>query len=205
MSKKRERESKVEASDIDPAASAVEALLFQRAESNPTDNKPSSSKRSKSNTKQEDVAPVSTAIGSPEDLGPHPAALAPTSALRHCDGFDVVRKGSRGRGRQLMVLPGALGLGNGGVGGVGGGAGRLGTLKNVASSCPVLYVEFPQVWLTMYRAVLLLLHYCCMCRVLFWHVLWVLSTTPNSTPEHFQSKIATITDSSTVRSRKRDA
>lgn len=162
MSKKREREAKLEVDDVDSDAKAAEDLLFQRVESKPTD-KPSSSKRSKSSTKKQaplaataavdnnagtstdDVAPSGTDVDSPDDLGRHPDAIAPSSSLRHCNGFDVVRKGSRGRGRQLMVLPGALGLGSGGAGGVGGGAGRLGTLKNVTSTCPVLYVEFPQV------------------------------------------------------------
>lgn len=64
-------------------------------------------------------------------------AMAPTSALRSCDGFDIVRKGGRGRGRQLMVLPGMLGLGAAG--------GRIGTLKDVTSASPTLYVEFPEV------------------------------------------------------------
>lgn len=73
----------------------------------------------------------------------HPAAIAPSSALRQCDGFDVVRKGARGRGRQLMVLPGALGLGNGGSGG------RLGSLNIATPASPVLFVEFPQVCCTL--------------------------------------------------------
>lgn len=172
MSKKRDRQAKVEDDDIDPDAKAAEDLLFQRVEPKPTD-KSSSSKRSKSSTKQEaplaataavdnnagtsseDVAPAGTGTEIPADPGRHPDAIAPTSSLRHCDGFDVVRKGSRGRGRQLMVLPGALGLGSGGAGGVGGGAGRLGTLKNATSASPVLYVEFPQVWLIIYHAVFL--------------------------------------------------
>eukprot|EP00903_Cladosiphon_okamuranus_P011396 g10739.t1 len=68
----------------------------------------------------------------------HPAAIAPSSALRQCDGFDVVRKGAKGRGRQLMVLPGALGLGNGGS------VGRIGSLNIATPASPVLYVEFPQ-------------------------------------------------------------
>ncbi|CAN0000796.1 unnamed protein product, partial [Laminaria digitata] len=66
-----------------------------------------------------------------------------SSALRHCDGFDVVRKGSRGRGRQLMVLPGTLGLGGGSAGGTA--AVKLGTLNTASPGCPVLYVEFPEV------------------------------------------------------------
>lgn len=79
----------------------------------------------------------------------HPAAIAPSSALRQCDGFDVVRKGARGRGRQLMVLPGALGLGNGGSGG------RIGALNIATPASPVLYVEFPEVWnvQTMYNSI----------------------------------------------------
>lgn len=94
---------------------------------------------------------TSAALAGPTN-GKHPAAIRPSSALRHCDGFDVVRKGSRGRGRQLMVLPGALGLGGGGAGGTA--AVKLGTLSTATPGCPVLYVEFPEVrvsgWLVLY-------------------------------------------------------
>lgn len=83
------------------------------------------------------AGPGAAATGSAGEY--HPAAIAPSSALRQCDGFDVVRKGARGRGRQLMVLPGALGLGSGGSGG------RLGALNVATPASPVLYVEFPQV------------------------------------------------------------
>lgn len=84
----------------------------------------------------------SAAAAASAKLQYHTAAIAPSSVLRQCDGFDVVRKGARGRGRQLMVLPGTLGLGNGGSGG------KLGALNNATSARPVLYVEFPEVGTT---------------------------------------------------------
>lgn len=171
MSKKRERQAKQEGDD-GPAITPAEAALFQLASDVDDTNK--SVKRIKStdfkspagstgagdgsssnnnddnnneqNNSTDKDALLATEMGPPVSPltelanGAHPAAIAPSSALRHCDGFDVVRKGSRGRGRQLMVLPGALGVGGGG-----GGGGRLGTLKNVTSRCPVLYIDFPEV------------------------------------------------------------
>lgn len=161
MSKKRERAKTNLDGDgagdtIQDQDDGAESLLFQVAPSSEADTPSSSSssrklssKRSKSSIADDDAASAAPAAGAGTDSAPaaasaaskyHPAAIAPSSALRQCDGFDVVRKGSRGRGRQLMVLPGALGLGNGGSGG------RLGTLNNATPSRPVLYVEFPEVW-----------------------------------------------------------
>lgn len=170
MSKKRER-GPHPGGDGDTDVSSAEALLFQLASDTEDISAGKPSKRSKTassklagsagnddndcNETQGGDAPKPTADGStPSDPtgvvanGKHPVAIAPSSALRHCNGFDVVRKGSRGRGRQLMVLPGALGLGSGG-GGSSGGSGstsaRLGTLNIATPTRPVLYVEFPEV------------------------------------------------------------
>lgn len=157
MSKKRERSAKKGESGGGggPDPSTAEDLLFHLAsDTPPTEGK--ASKRSKPSNANDDgdedgatvsaeavAASDSTTAANPNANanGRHPAAIAPSSGLRHCDGFDVVRKGSRGRGRQLMVLPGALGMGSGGAGG-----GKLGKLKDATSACPVLYVEFPEVW-----------------------------------------------------------
>lgn len=139
----------------------AESLLFEIAAAPDGTNTSSSSKnnkRSKSsatnkgNAKDDDEMTAAGAEGAGSELTAavaatksqrqqyHPAAITPSSALRECNRFDIMRKGARGRGRQLMVLPGALGLGNGGSGGT------LGALKNATSACPVLYVEFPEVW-----------------------------------------------------------
>lgn len=154
MGKKREREENSVNGDGGGDADhddVAESLLFEIAPSAP-DGKPGS-KRSKSRpspppqdskgSADEHATAESTAVLGSETADSasayHPAAIAPSSALRQCDGFDVVRKGTRGRGRQLMVLPGALGLGNGGSGG------KLGTLNVAKPANPVLYVEFPEV------------------------------------------------------------
>ncbi len=154
MGKKREREENSVSGDGGDAHhdDGAEGLLFEIAPAAP-DSKPGS-KRSKSRPSPpppqdaKGSADEHATVGSTAESGSaaaasasayHPAAIAPSSALRQCDGFDVVRKGARGRGRQLMVLPGALGLGNGGSGG------KLGTLNIVKPSDPVLYVEFPEV------------------------------------------------------------
>ena len=158
MGKKREREEATidrdGDGDRDPDQGA-EVLMFEIVASDQTNNKPAGSKRSKSSSAQPPpqgsngtVGEGAGAAGASAEAyaaatrsasGYHPAAIAPSSALRQCDGFDVVRKGARGRGRQLMVLPGALGLGNGGSGG------RIGALNIATPANPVLYVEFPQV------------------------------------------------------------
>ncbi|CAM9250417.1 unnamed protein product, partial [Choristocarpus tenellus] len=65
----------------------------------------------------------------------HPAALHPGKSLRRCDGFDIMRKGSRNKDKRLVMLPGTLGLANGG---------KLGTLKDITAACPTLYFEFPE-------------------------------------------------------------
>lgn len=122
----------------------------KRSKNNPTNPRSTTSQDSNGNANDGDGDDVDAAVGAGDaDSGAmaasksqqyHPAAIAASSALRQCDGFDVVRKGARGRGRQLMVLPGALGLGNGGSGG------KLGMLNNATPARPVLYVEFPEVW-----------------------------------------------------------
>lgn len=90
------------------------------------------------NKMEERARGLENSSGTPKDgASPRDLVMAPTSALRHCDGFDIVRKGTRGKSKQLMVLPGVLGLGSAG--------GALGTLKNVNTSSPILYVEFPEV------------------------------------------------------------
>lgn len=153
MSKKRGRSDENHgargvAHGPDPAIEA-EGLLFELAlddnENSATTGGQLDSKRIKTkaedspnNTAEETItestAPAGTeaaSISCPQ----HAAAIVPSASLRLCDGFDIVRKG-RGRGRQLMVMPGTLG-----IGGVGG---KLGTLENVTTTSPVLYMEFPQ-------------------------------------------------------------
>lgn len=170
MSKKRGRSIAAKV-DEGPDASFAEGLLFQLASDDNEPQKPAA-KRGKSTSAKllpasdnqhsnNNGAVTDLAEGDRDDAaataedesttgapagpanGKHPEAIRPSSALRHCDGFDVVRKGSRGRGRQLMVLPGALGLGGGGAGGTA--SVKLGTLNTATPGCPVLYVEFPEV------------------------------------------------------------
>lgn len=155
MSKKRER-AKTEPNDGGENGTTedrgAESLLFEIASPSDDSSQKPSSKRSKSSNDissasppqepKDEIAATGAAVRAEADSATskyHPAAIAPSTALRQCDGFDVVRKGGRGRGRQLMVLPGALGLGYGGSGG------KLGTLSNATSASPVLYVEFPEV------------------------------------------------------------
>lgn len=169
MSKKRGRSTAAKV-DEGPDASFAEELLFQLATDADEPQKPSAKRGKSSSAKHptsggdssnnngavtdltegddnDDEATAEDGSTSAAPAGPangkHPAAIRPSSALRHCDGFDVVRKGSRGRGRQLMVLPGALGLGGGGAGGTT--SVKLGTLNTATPGCPVLYVEFPEV------------------------------------------------------------
>ncbi|CAM9915240.1 unnamed protein product, partial [Discosporangium mesarthrocarpum] len=73
--------------------------------------------------------------GDRQQLEVNPSAILPGKALRGCNGFDIMRKGSRSRGKRLLMLPGSLGLSSGG---------KLGTLKDVTSTSPILYVEFPE-------------------------------------------------------------
>lgn len=165
MSKKRDRENQT-GSDAGPDPSSAEPLLFQLPSSDTSNNdstklaakrrkilSPATLEGKNSNDDSSNNNVGAGDVGEEDGLAPsltptketygdrHPAAIAPSSALRHCDGLDIVRKGSRVRGRQLMVLPGVLGVGSGGAGG------RLGTLKNATSACPVLYIEFPEVGL----------------------------------------------------------
>lgn len=175
MSKKRERAKANLDGDGDGDGDTTiqhgaEPLLFEIAAAAPDDTGSSkNNKRSKSSATNPRSGPSQDAKGNAKDNGEaatgggaggtgseaaaaaaasksqhhqqyHPAAITPSSALRECNRFDIMRKGGRGRGRQLMVLPGALGLG------IGGSGGTLGALKNATSACPVLYVEFPEVW-----------------------------------------------------------
>lgn len=161
MGKKRERSvASSAATETGPDPSTAEPLLFQLVDNDGCNSVGSanvSRKRSKVARSEDDSDAPLAAAAEAED-GPneedevdkkrkhghhHPEAIAPSSTLRQCNGFDIVRKGSRGRGRQLMVLPGSLGLGSGGSGPSG--AARLGTLKHGTSGCPVLYVEFAEV------------------------------------------------------------
>lgn len=167
MSKKRGRSTAASKADEGPDAQFAEELMFQLASDDNEPENPPSAKRGKSTsakilptssagttdltgadlddsvtTAAEGGESTSAAAQEPSN-GKHPAAIRPSSSLRHCDGFDVVRKGSRGRGRQLMVLPGALGLGGGSAGGTAGV--KLGVLNTATPGCPVLYVEFPEV------------------------------------------------------------
>ena len=150
MSKKRERDGGGGGDTFQQDNDGAESLLFEIAPP-PEDNnttKPNSSKRSKSSAADAPLLPQESAGSAGDGNGAasaaepskyHPAAIAPSSTLRQCDGLNVVKNRARGRGRQLMVLPGALGLGNGSTGG------RLGTLSNATPANPVLYVEFPEV------------------------------------------------------------
>lgn len=155
MSKKRERTP--ETVGIGPDPLSAESLLFQLASDTSTDNphQPKIPKTGKSvhgdngsNNSSDSIdesidvkADASSVPGSIANKK-HPAAVVPSSTLRQCDGLDVVRKGSRGRGRQLMVLPGVLGMGKSTTGC------KLGVLKDVTSAFPILYVEFPEVRVT---------------------------------------------------------
>eukprot|EP00904_Undaria_pinnatifida_P008693 jgi/Undpi1/4954/HiC_scaffold_19.g08306.m1 len=166
MSKKRGRSTAASKADEGPDAQFAEELMFQLASDDNEPENPPSAKRGNSTsakilptssagttdltgadlddsvtTAAEGGESTSAAAQEPSN-GKHPAAIRPSSSLRHCDGFDVVRKGSRGRGRQLMVLPGALGLGGGSAGGTAGV--KLGVLNTATPGCPVLYVEFPE-------------------------------------------------------------
>ena len=150
MSKKRERTAPEAGVNHGPDPSSAESLLFQLAsDSSTADLHQSKRVKSEHSTKNsssidENIAGKDVASSVPVRIAKekHPAAVAPSSTLRHCDGLDVVRKGSRGRGRQLMILPGVLGLGKNALGG------KLGTLKDITSATPVLYVDFPEVRLT---------------------------------------------------------
>lgn len=148
MSKKRERDDGGSGDTFQEDIGA-ESLLFEIAPP-PEDSaaKPNSSKRSKSSAADAPLLPQesagsagegNSAASTAEPSKYHPAAIAPSSTLRQCDGLNVVKNKARGRGRQLMVLPGALGLGNGSTGG------KMGTLNNAEPANPVLYVEFPEV------------------------------------------------------------
>lgn len=155
MSKKRERTPDIVGMGPDPMS--AESLLFQLASDMSTVNphQPKILKTGKSvhgdngsnNSSDgidESIEAKADASSTPVSIAneKHPAAVSPSSTLRHCDGLDVVRKGSRGRGRQLMVLPGVLGVGKSATGG------KLGVLKNVTSAHPILYVEFSEVRVT---------------------------------------------------------
>lgn len=144
MSKKRERDGGG-GDTFQQDSSGAESLLFEIAP--PPEDR--TTKRSKSSAADAPLLPQESAgsagdgnnnaASTAEPSKYHPAAIAPSSTLRQCDGLNVVKNKARGRGRQLMVLPGALGLGNGSTGG------KLGTLNNAAPANPVLYVEFPEV------------------------------------------------------------
>ena len=58
------------------------------------------------------------------------------AALRQCDGADLYKASRSRRGRFLFRLPGNLSPLAGG--------GRLGTLENMASGEPIMYIEFPE-------------------------------------------------------------
>ena len=58
------------------------------------------------------------------------------AALRQCDGADLYKASRSRRGRFLFRLPGNLSPLAGG--------GRLGTLENMASGEPTMYIEFPE-------------------------------------------------------------
>ena len=158
MSAKRQRSAEEERS---AGPSQVESLLFQLASDGGCDVKDGSSEHGakrvmisspknlsssietearkddsiKSEKTIEDVTNGSDSTSHGPTL--RDLVMVPSSELRLCDGFDIVRKGGRGRGKQLMVLPGELGLGCAG--------GPLGTLKNAGSASPTLYVDFPEV------------------------------------------------------------
>ena len=73
----------------------------------------------------------------PKGCMPVMLTLDPTcpSALSKCNGYDIIKKSSTRKNRYLVVINAQLAPAA---------AGRLGTLSQLDTKNPVLYVDFPQ-------------------------------------------------------------